>query len=466
VHVTKNGGASWENITPPNLIESTIHSIEVSPHDKGTAYVCANRYKWNDYRAMTYKTTDYGKTWTAINKGIDQQDFLRVLREDPNKPGLLYGGAERGFYISFNGGQKWDRFQLNLPIVPVTDLKIQDNDLVAATQGRAFWILDDLSALQQSKELIAANEEMPALELFQPKATVRFGGGRGRGEQSGENPAYGVILDYYLSAAPNDSITLKLDIMDVNGRVVRSFSSEKDKSFKSWPGGPPAPTTIPARAGVNRFAWDFATETLPGVPGSFLYGSFRGHTVAPGTYKAKLTMGENTSEVEVKVVADPRQEVDPNAWLAQEKMLLKIERNIKDIHQSINDMGKVKTQIAAYNELLKDNEQHKDLYEAGVALLDKINRWEGNLIERRQKNTQDVINWPSKLNADFFTLKGTVDGSDPVVTQGVKDRMQELEEQWAGFQKEMNTLLKVDIAKYNKIFVDKKIPALITTIRP
>lgn len=466
VHVTKDGGKNWENITPPNLPESTVHSIEVSPHDKGTAYVSANRYKWNDFRAMAYKTTDYGKTWMPINKGLDQEDFLRVIREDPKKPGLLYGGSERGFYISLNGGKNWDRFQQNLPVVPVTDLKIQDNDLVAATQGRAFWILDDLSALQQSSDLIVAQEEMPEVQLFEPKTTVRFGGGRGRGAQFGSNPAYGVIMDYYLGTAANDSMTLELAIMDANGRTLRTFSSKKDEDFKAWPGGPSAPKTIPAKAGVNRFAWDFATETLPGVEGAFLYGSYQGRTVPPGTYKAKLTMGESTSETEIEIVGDPRQDIDPAAWVAQEKMLLRIERNIIDIHQAINDMGKVKTQISAYNDLLKDNEQYQELYEAGVALLEKINRWEGNLIERRQKNTQDVINWPSKLNADFFNLKGTVDGADPVVTQGVKDRMTELEGQWAGFREEMNTLIKVDIAKYNKVFVDKKIPALMTTIRP
>ncbi len=463
VHVTKDGGQNWENITPPNLEESSIHSIEVSPHEKGTAYISANRYKFNDFRAMAYKTTDYGKTWTAINKGIEKDDFLRVIREDQKVPGILYGGAERGFYISFNGGADWDRLQLNLPIVPVTDMKIQDNDLVAATQGRAFWILDDLSALQDAPKIM---EEEPMVHLMEPKTTVRFGGGRGRGVQRGQNPASGVILDYYVKEAATDSMPLQLEIMNADGKVIRSYSSKKDEDFKTWMGGPSAPRTIPAKAGLNRFAWDFATETLSGVEGAFLYGSYRGHTVAPGTYTAKITMGESTSAVEIEIVADPRQEVDPGAWAEQEKMLLRIEKNIEDIHRSINDMGVVKKQIVAYNDLLKDHEEHKDLYEAGVALLEKLNGWEGELVERRQKNTQDVINWPSKLNADFFTLKGVVDGFDPVVTKGVKDRLVELEADWKKQQKAMDVLIKEDIAAYNKVFIDKKIPALITNIRP
>lgn len=463
VHVTRDGGQNWENITPPNLAECSIHSIEVSPHAKGTAYISANRYKFNDFSAMAYKTTDYGKTWAPINKGIQAEDFLRVIREDTKTPGLLYGGGERGFYISFDGGAKWNKFQLNLPIVPVTDLKIQDNDLVAATQGRAFWILDDLSALQQSKGMM---DEETVVEIFEPKPTVRFGGGRGRGPQLGDNPPYGVILDYYLSEKATDSTEAIIEILDANGKVVRKFSSKKDEDFESWVGGPRPPQTIPGRAGLNRFAWNFATETLPGVPGSFLYGSYQGHSVPPGTYIVKLSMGESSSETKVKVVADPRQNVDPAAWNNQQKVLVRIENHIKDIHQAINDMAKVKKQISAYNELLKDQDQHKDLYDAGVALLEKIEKWESQLIERRQKNTQDVINWPSKLNADFFTLKGAVDGFDPVVTKGVMDRLVELEEQWDSAQEELDSLMKDDIAKYNKTFEDKKIPALIMTIRP
>ncbi|HKK73823.1 MAG TPA: hypothetical protein VJ953_02020 [Saprospiraceae bacterium] len=463
VHVTRNGGESWENITPPTLPESSIHSIEVSPHDKGTAYISANRYKFNDFRAMAYKTTDYGKTWTAINNGIQDEDFLRVIREDTKRPGLLYGGGERGFYISFDGGEKWERFQLNLPVVPVTDLTIQDNDLVAATQGRAFWILDDLSALQESEEIM---EEEPMVQVFDPKTTVLFGGGRGRGPQLGDNPPYGVILDYYLKEAATDSMAATLEIMDAQGKVIRSFSSKKDEDFETWTGGPRPPQTIPARAGLNRFAWNFATETLPGVPGSFLYGSYQGHTVPPGTYKARLTVGESTSEAEVEIVADPRVEVDPAAWEEQQRVVKRIENHIKDIHGAINDMARVKKQINAYNELLEDQGQHKELYEAGMALLEKIENWEAQLIERRQKNTQDVINWPSKLNADFFTIKSAVDGFDPVVTQGVMDRLGELEEQWEAAQEELDQLMEEDIAAYNKAFEDKKIPALITTIRP
>ena len=177
-------------------------------------------------------------------------------------------------------------------------------------------------------------------------------------------------------------------------------------------------------------------------------------------------MGESSSETAIEIVADPRQEVDPAAWENQQKVLVRIENQIKDIHQAINDMGKIKKQITAYNELLEAQDQHKDLLDAGVALLEKIEKWEAKLIERRQKNTQDVINWPSKLNADFFQLKSAVEGFDPVVTQGVMDRLEEVEGQWNDAQEELDTLMKQDIAKYNKAFVDKKIPALITTIRP
>lgn len=463
VHITRDGGETWTNITPPDLPESSIHAIEVSPHDKGTAYIAANRYKFNDFRAMAYKTTDYGQTWTPINKGIQQEDFLRVLREDTQVPGLLYGGGERGFYISFNGGAAWDRLQLNLPVVPVTDLKIQDNDLVAATQGRAFWILDDLSPLQEWKNHL---DEEPELALFTPKTTVRFGGGRGRGVMRGQNPPTGVILDYYLKDKPADSLTLTLEILDQDGQVIRDFSSQKDKDFKTWAGGPSPEPRIPAKPGLNRFAWDFTTEPLTGVEGSFLYGSYDGHSVPPGNYTARLTMGEKTVNAPIEIIGDPRVDIKPAAWEEQQNFAERIKENILEIHQAINEMGKVKKQIVAYNDLLEDHADHKDLYEAGTALLEKIEAWESNLVERRQKNTQDIINWPSKLNADFFTLKDAIDSPYPEVTQGVKDRLEELEADWKMYRQQRDELLNTDIAKYNQAFEDKNIPALITTIRP
>lgn len=454
VHVTKDGGKNWSNITPPDLAESMIQSIEVSPHHPGTAYIAATRYKFNDFSPLSYKTTDYGQSWTMINAGIDKDDFLKVIREDPKQAGLLYGGAERGFYISFNGGQKWDRLQLNLPVVPVTDLIIRDNDLVAATQGRAFWILDDLSALQES------NGEAPEglVDIMTPKQTVRFSGGSSAGV--GANPKAGVILDYYLGEDIGDE-EVRLDIMNADGEIVRSYSSIKDKEFKPYPGGPPAPTVLPAKKGFNRFAWDFRTETLPDVPNVFIYGSYRGHQVAPGNYSARISFKDQAKAVDIHIKADPRLEVEKGTWKQQQEILDHTVKQISDIHAKVNSMRQLRDQIQAYNKILGDNASHEDLVKLGKELVEKIDQWEGQVVETRQKSTQDVINWPSKLNAAYFYLRGRLDEHDPRVTQGVRNRLADLDKEWATYKKESTSLLQNEVQAFNELFKKKAIPALI-----
>jgi photosystem II stability/assembly factor-like uncharacterized protein len=457
VHVTRNGGASWENITPADLPESSIHSIEVSPHDPATVYVAANRYKFDDFRSYTYKSTDYGQSWQRIDAGVRDRDFIKVIREDRRTPGLLYGGAERGFYLSTDGGQRWHHLQLNLPVVPINDLAIQDNDLVAATQGRAFWILDDLSALQRSRGTFAGE----SVKLYEPnKKTVRFSSGNSSEPGVGENPPDGVILYYYLAEA-TDSSVVTLDILDGAGEVIRSYSNQEDERFQPFPGGPPAPTTIPAEAGLNRFAWDFRAETLPAVPGVFVYGSYRGHRVAPGTYRARLTQGEQSSEVTFEIVSDPRLDITAADWDRQQAMLERVEGHIAAIHRAVNTMRKLKEQLTTLNGLLAERGGAESLVETGTALVEQMNELESELVESRAKSIQDVINWPGKLNAEFFVLKGKLDTHDPRVTHGVESRLQDLEAQWAQHQQTLEQLLETEVPAFNRQYRELNIPALI-----
>jgi len=456
VYLTRNGGADWQNVTPEGLPECLIHAIEVSPHDPATAYIAATRYKLNDYSAMTYKTTDYGKTWTSISDGIDEADFIKVVREDPERPGLLYGGAERGFYVSFNAGKQWRRLQLNLPVVPINDLIIRDNDLVAATQGRAFWILDDLSPLQQSGGQFGE----AVVKLYEPKPAVLIGGGASQSLTYGSNPEAGVMLSYYLSEAA-DSNLLTLEILDASGAVIRNYSNQKDKDFKTYPGGPPAPAVLPAKAGLNRFAWDFRTGVLTDVPNVFIYGDYRGHRVAPGSYRARLTYGEHVSEAAVEVLADPRLKADPADWSAQQAMLRRINGHITEMHEGINDMRQLKKQVGMYNEIMAGLEGKEGLVKAGEDLIRKIDDWEGHVVEGRQKNTQDVINWPSKLNAEFFTLRRKLDTHDPRIPQGVRDRLADLEAEWITYRRAMEAIMATDVKAYNELFRTQEVPALI-----
>jgi hypothetical protein len=461
VHLTKDGGKNWSNVTPVGLPEGMIHSIEVSPHDKGTVYISASRYKFNDYSNMTYKSVDYGKTWTKIGAGVEADDFIKVIREDKKVKGLLYAGAERGFYISYDGGVTFNKFQLNLPVVPVTDLTIRDNDLVAATAGRSFWILDDLGAIQQSK----GNLDI-TLKIFTPKPTYRLSSVTipeyfGEIPGLGRNPANGVLLDYYLKEKA-DTSKVSLEILDLSGKVLRSYTNKKDESFKPYAGGPPAKQTIPAEAGLNRFAWDFRTEALSGVQGVYVYGDYSGYRVAPGKYKARITHKGQSSETELEIIADPKVTATAADWAAQQEFLKQSGEQFEEVHKNVNKMRQVKKQIETYNESLKDNPDAKEIVKTGKELIKKIEKWEGNLIEPRSKNFQDVINFPNKLNSEFLQLRGVADQHDPRLTKGVQDRARDVQADWAKYKQQMQILINSDIDNYNKMFKDKNMPALIT----
>ncbi|MBY0434011.1 MAG: glycosyl hydrolase, partial [Cyclobacteriaceae bacterium] len=460
VHLTRDGGKNWTNVTPAGLPEGMIHSIEVSPHDKGTVYISASRYKFNDYSNMTYKSTDYGKTWSKIGSGVDTDDFIKVIREDKKVKDLLYAGSERGFYVSFNGGASFSKFQLNLPIVPVTDLVIKDNDLVASTAGRAFWILDDLSAIQQSK----GNIGDASVKLFSPKATYRLSSVTipdfmGDIPGLGRNPMNGVILDYYLKEKA-DTAKVTLEITDMSGKAIRKYTNKKDESFKPYPGGPPAPQTIPAEAGVNRFAWDFRTEALPGVPGIYVYGDQQGYRVAPGKYKARITAKGQSSETELEIISDPHVTATPAEWAAQQEFLRLAGEQFEEVHKSVNSLRQVKKQVDTYNESLKNVPDAKDFVNMGKELNKKIEKWESNLIEPRSKNFQDVINFPNKLNSEFLQLRNVADQHDPRLTKGAQDRARDVQGDWVKYKMQMNQLIEKDIADYNRTFKEKNMPAL------
>lgn len=460
VHLTKDGGKTWVNVTPKDMPEGMIHSIEVSPHDRATVYISASRYKFNDYSNITMKSIDYGKTWTRIGVGVDTDDFIKVIREDKVVKDLLYAGSERGFYISFNGGNSFQKFQLNLPVVPVTDLVIKDNDLVASTAGRSFWILDDLGAIQQSKGVWGDD----AVRLFTPKPTYRlssitipeyFGDIPGLGR----NPLNGVAFDYYLKEKA-DTAKVSLEILDMGGKVIRKYSSKKDESFKSYPGGPPPAETIPAEAGINRFAWDFRTEALIGVPGIYVYGDYRGYRVAPGKYKARVSVKGQVSETAFDLLSDPHITATAAEWAAQQEFMKQAGDQFEELHRAVNSLRQVKKQVETYNESLKNVTEAKDFVNLGKELNKKIDKWESNLIEPRSKNFQDVINFPNKLNSEYLQIRGVADQHDPRLTKGVQDRAHDVQSDWAKYRMQMNQLIEKDIAEYNRIFKEKNMPAL------
>lgn len=458
VQVTMDEGKTWTNVTPPDLPESQINSIELSAFDKGTAYVSATRYKFNDYASYTYKTTDNGKTWALINKGVKPDDFIKVIREDKKNKQLLYAGAERNFYLSTDAGNSWQPFQLNLPVVPVTDLMIRDNDLVAATAGRAFWILDDLGVIQQS----AGGLIESTVQLFQPKPSYKYGGGNGLPEKNpkeGQNAPEGVILDYILPD-PNEKDTVKLSILDANGKTVRTYTNLKDETYSKYPGGPAPAVKLPIEKGHNRFLWDLRTESVkPDVKGVYIYGDYRGYAVAPGKYLARLEYKQVVKETGFTLLPNPNVHATDADWAEQQQVLATISASIGDIHQSVIDMRKLKKQLEHQADVFKDNKKADTVVTEAKKIIKTIDDWEANVVESRIQNGQDVINWPSKINTEFFNIKGVADAADPRITQGLKNRLADLQKDW-DTEKEKIKGIQKSIADYNRLYKSIQLEAI------
>jgi photosystem II stability/assembly factor-like uncharacterized protein len=455
IYLTKNEGKTWENITPKNLPEGIINSIELSSHEPGKAYIVMMRYKFMDLESYIYKTSNYGNSWQKITDGISSDpNFTRVVRSDKKIRDLLYAGTETGLYISKNDGETWDQVQLNLPVVPINDLYIQDNDLIAATAGRSFWILDDLAAFQQQ---IGLNK----IKLLKPKPSYRILGGNSRRSSStiGKKPLKGVILDYYLPQII-DTLDLKLDILKDN-KIIRSYTSKKNKNSKSWPGGPPNQAILKIKKGFNRFNWDLRRANLPAVENIFVYGDYQGGIVPPGNYSARISYNNMVDETQLIVLADPRINTDKENYNAQERILVSIEKSINSIHNSVNKMREVQDQLDQYSKSLKSDKKYEVLYKLGDEISTKLDLWERKLIQPDQKTFQDVINFNNQLNAQFMHLKSYVDGADPEVTSGAIQRHKDLNQIWNNLEKNLNEIINSNVREFNELYKTMDVPSLI-----
>ena len=454
LHITRNGGGSWENITPSGISDGIINSIDISEHDPATAYVVVMRYKSQDLSSYVFKTTNYGQSWTKIVNGLDDPNgFTRVVRADKKRKGLLYAGTETGLYVSNDDGAHWQRLTLNLPVVAINDLTIQDNDLIAATSGRGFWILDDLGVLQ------GMTASSTSHKLFKPKDSYRIFGGTSRATGQGQNPRSGVTFDYYLDKDA-DTLDLKLEVLQGTD-VIRTYTNKKPKDFKSWPGGPPRPQVLPAKKGYNRFTWDFNREALPAVNKVFVFGGLSGSSVAPGNYTLRLTLDGESVETTATILPNPAIDASPQDFAEQQDMLVAIENTIRDMHKSVNQMRSAKTQLDGYAKLLKDNDDAKPLLERGKELTKRINSWEENLIQAKQKTFQDVINFNNKLNAQLIQLAGYIDQADPKVTQGAKERFTDLMNDWQVYKNERDAIINTEMSAYNEMYKSLNLPAII-----
>ena len=454
VHITRDGGNTWDNVTPKKLEEGIVNSIEASQHNPAKAYIVVMRYKFMDLKSFIYKTEDYGVHWKLIIEGITgEHNFARVVREDPKVPGLLYAGTETGFYISDNDGERWRLFQNNLPVVPINDLYIQDNDLIAATAGRSFWILDDLSLLQEQKKV-------EGLHLVTPKDTYRlFSGKTPKASNQGTNPLSGVILDYYLPKKI-DSLAVILEILQ-GDKVIRKMNSKKSISVKKWPGGPSPKLVLPDKVGFNRTHWDFKRSPVIGIDEVFVYGNYAGSTVGPGIYTARLTYGSDITETTITILPNPNVGGSAADFDEQQQLLVKIDLALYDIHTAVSNMRSIQSQLKHYSKILKSKIAFKVLLEKASLIEKKLTSWESNLIQPAQKTFQDVINFNNKLNAEWMNLKQYVDSEDPKLTQGAKDRFQDLTEVWNLHQTELNVIINDDFKAFEAMFKKLNVPSLL-----
>ncbi len=468
VHITKDGGKTWTEITPKNMPKwSLINSIEVSPHDPATAYLAVTRYKLDDFRPYIYKTDNYGKSWKLLTdgkNGIPADDFVRVVREDPKRKGLLYAGTETGVYVSFDDGKHWQTLQLNLPHVPITDMQVKNDDLVISTQGRAFWILDDLTPLHQLTDEVAKAD----MYLFKPRKTVRmrgFGGFR-IPTNVGENPPNGVMVFYYLKEKPEGEI--KLEFLDADGNVIRTFKSKKKKEgqpedvFARFFGRGREPN-VSKEKGMNRFVWDMRYPGASRVKGAVLWAAeLRGPVAVPGKYKVRLTVGDQSMEQEFEIVKNPNlKDVTQEDLQAQFDLLMKIRDRITDAHDAVNQIRDIKKQVNDLAKRVQATDNGEAVAKAAKALVKKLSAIEEEILQVKSKSRQDPLNFPIKLNNKLASLARVVGSADARPTKQSYDVFNELSAQLDKQLTALNTVIQEEVPKFNDLVRQQNIPAVI-----
>jgi len=380
--------------------------------------VAIDRHKLDDYKPYAFKTTDYGKTWTKITTGLPDNSYVHAVKEDPKRKGLLFAGTENGIYVSFDDGGRWQSLKLNLPTTPIHDLTVKNDDLVVATHGRAFWILDDISPLRQMNAA-TANEDA---HLYQPAAAIRY---RGPGftlpatVPVGANPPSGVIIDYSLKSAPKDAV--ELEILDAKGKLVRKLSSknaaegaspEEEEFGISRPG-----EKLPAEEGLNRFVWDMRDEAPARVPGAVSWGGRpTGVLVVPGTYQIKLTAGGKSLTASAEILKDPRVNVSQADLEKQSELATRIRDRVSAGHDAVNQMRSVREQVEGLKKRLGNDGGAKAILDSADALKKRIDAVEEKIIQPKSKSGEDPLNYPIQVTDQMMALQGTVESADTAPT--------------------------------------------------
>ena len=388
VHITRDGGKNWSNVTPKKMPEwMMINCIEVDPFTKGGAYIVGTKYKSGDYQPYIYKTENYGKSWKQMTNGIGSEDFTRALRADPKRKGLLYAGTERGMYISFDDGKNWQAFQLNLPIVPITDLAIKNDNLIAATQGRSFWMIDDLTPLHQLDTDMIKEEVI----LFKPKDSYRMSGGRGATSKTqGTNHYGGVAINFFIKEQKEEN-PVSMSIYESNGKHIKTFSTKPNKEKKEG--------KLDLSDGNNIFYWDMMYSGAERVQGMILWwASLSGPMALPGDYKVTLKVGDVEKTQGFTILKNPISETTLADAKAQFDFINDINDKVTEIHKALKNIKKVRDQINTLKKSIKDQEKHKELLDFADMLVKDLTAVEEALYQTKSKSRQDPLNFPIRLN--------------------------------------------------------------------
>ena len=479
VHLTTNGGATWRNVTPPDMPDwATVSTIDPSPHDRGTAYMAVTRYKLDDYAPLLYRTTDSGRTWTRIADGIREGDFTRVVRADLVRPGLLYAGTETGIYVSFDDGARWQPLQLDLPVAPVHDISARESELVAGTHGRSFWVLDDLTYLRQ------VDEQEGDAHLFKPADTYKIpplkglrvslpgkSYGYGAAEQAthlsgghrdgprlldaGENPPEGVVVRYEL---PEDAGEVRLEIRDSAGRLVRGFSSSAAKDLE--PGAPEEPV-LASEPGVNVFEWDMRYAGAVGVPGAGAADKgLPGPLAVPGRYEARLDVGGDVSTQPFELLGDPRGGASIDDLEAQRNLLLRVRDRRTELSRAVHQARAIRGQVREWRERASSDERFQAVVEAADGTVKALDGIEESFVQLKADGQLGGISHEARLDGKLAELTVVISSGDHPPTSQAYAVLEEVSVRLDEVLARLERVREEEVGKLNALIGELGVPAV------
>jgi len=461
VHLSRNEGETWTDITPDGMPEGgTVNSIEVSLHEPGRAFLAVYKYRENDFTPYVFRTEDYGDSWTRVadgTTGIPADHFVRVVREDPDREGLLYAGTEFGMYVSFDDGAHWQSLQLNLPTTPITDLQVHKKDLVVATQGRSFWILDDLTPLHQITDEVAASEA----HLYEPRDTYRLGTGGYRGGRAPDFPPEGALVHYYFDEAPQEEVTL--EVLDNQGELVRRYSTDPDTTDAV------REQELDVHEGMNRMTWDL---TYPGpdvVDDAVMsLSSTGGLSAPPGTYHVRLATDGWSAEEGLEVRKDPREtDVSESDLRAQFELAKQVRDRLTEVHDTIRTIRSIRSQLADITERIEGADVEMDVESVrstAEQIQEELTAIEKELMQTKNESRQDPINFPPQLDNQLAYLYTHVNGAYGRPTEGSYERLEDLEEIIEPHLSRLREILNTDVRDFNRRLDEEGLPHIITRV--